>query len=93
MECHRCASYAIRLDELNRNFNQLWDGLTAAGIDPEHIRSQSMITKERGISLIIAGALGLSIVAGNAVTPVLGLLVLSVELIAGGIAFLVASRG
>ena len=52
-----------------------------------------MITKERGISLIIAGALGLSIVAGNAVTPVLGLLVLSVELIAGGIAFLVASRG
>ena len=52
-----------------------------------------MITKERGISLIASGALGISIAAGNAINPVAWLLVLSIALIAGGIAFLVASRG
>lgn len=34
-DCKRCDSYARRLDELNADFNQLWDYLLSIGHDPE----------------------------------------------------------
>ena len=34
-DCKRCDSYARRLDELNQDFNKLWDYLLSIGHDPE----------------------------------------------------------
>lgn len=42
-DCKRCDSYARRLDELNTNFNVLWDYLVAIGHDPEKI----LLSKEK----------------------------------------------
>lgn len=47
-----------------------------------------MFTKERGIGLIALGAIGLAAVAGGGIHPLVGLLVLSIEAMAGGITIL-----
>ena len=41
MTCKRCAAYARRLDELNRNFNLLWDWIIAQGYDPDQVLDEA----------------------------------------------------
>ena len=46
--CKRCESYSRRLDELNTNFNLLWDWLIAEGYDPDQVLEEAADDAEEG---------------------------------------------